>query len=202
MDTPTLILVVAIIALALIVAWLLVERRRTDRLRSRFGSEYRHAVDDTGDRRSAEAELVARQKRVAEFEIRPLSQSQRDRFASTWRDVQAQFVDEPAVAISRADDLIAEVMATRGYPVADFEQRVADVSVDHGNVVEHYRAAHDIAIGDNAATRDTEELRQAMVHYRALFDDLLEVEPGAGNGATRVARPRNQTVARRTSPTS
>jgi hypothetical protein len=184
MEPTTIILIVVILALIAVVGWLLVERRRSKGLQSQFGSEYRRTLDDTGDRRAAEAELEARQKRVAELEIRPLPQAQRDHFARAWREVQARFVDEPELAISQADDLIGEVMQARGYPVADFEQRVADVSVDHAGVVEHYRIAHAIADRTTPGIRDTEELRQAMVHYRALFEDLLEVAPETADGRT------------------
>jgi hypothetical protein len=197
MDTPTILLVLVILALVAVVGWLLVARRRSEDLRAQFGTEYRRAVDETGDRREAEAELEARQKRVAELEIRPLSPSQRDQFAQAWSDVQARFVDQPEVAISQADDLIGEVMQARGYPVADFDRRVADVSVDHASVVEHYRAAHEIAAGQTTGIRDTEELRQAMVHYRALFEDLLEVEPSADDDRVPIRQPSTPTAARR-----
>jgi hypothetical protein len=177
----SLLLGIIVVVLLVAVAWLLYERRRSDTLRSRFGPEYRRAVDDTGDRRRAESELEARQKRVDALDIRPLPAGERDRYRRAWRDVQARFVDDPTGAIREADSLIGDVMQARGYPVSDFEQRVADVSVDHPNVVEHYRAAHEIASrGDDVGT-DTEALRQAMVHYRALFDDLLE---GADERAT------------------
>jgi LPXTG-motif cell wall-anchored protein len=176
MDGTTWLLIVGILVLLAIVGWLLYDRRRSAALRSRFGPEYRRAVDDTGDRRAAESELEARQRRVEALEIRPLPQAERDRYADAWRNVQARFVDEPAAAITEAERLIGEVMHARGYPVADFGQRVADVSVDHPAVVDHYRTAHDIASRSEAGDTDTEALRQAMVHYRALFEDLLETE--------------------------
>ena len=171
--TPTILLVLVVVVLLAVVGWLLYERRRTDELRTTFGPEYRRAVDETGDRRAAEAELRERKERVAALEIRPLEPADRDRFAKAWRQVQADFVDAPGAAITAADQLIGEVMQARGYPVADFEQRVADVSVDHPDVVEHYRAAHAIAGRRTDVSTSTEDLRQAMVHYRALFDDLL-----------------------------
>jgi hypothetical protein len=174
----TLLLVGVIVALLAVVGWLLYERRRSDKLRSDFGPEYKRAVDEAGDRRTAETELRERQQRVKALDIRPLPGRERESYAESWREVQARFVDEPAVAITDADALIGKVMEARGYPVADFEQRVADVSVDHATVVEHYRAAHEIAARRDDMGTDTEALRQAMVHYRALFEDLLEPSNG------------------------
>jgi hypothetical protein len=183
MDTPVVIvLVVALIALIGVAAWLYLKKRRSDGLRTSFGSEYDRARQDHPDQRSAERELTERKERVEQLRIRALSPDERDRFHERWRSAQAQFVDDPAGAARVADELIGEIMQARGYPVGDFEQRAADVSVDHPRVVEHYRAAHAIALrtdrGD-ADTGDTEDLRQAFVHYRALFDDLLEVEAPA-----------------------
>jgi hypothetical protein len=173
MDT-TVLLVVVIVALIAIVGWLLYERRRSAELRDAFGPEYRRAIADAGSRRAGESELDARRRRVHALQLRPLSAPDRNRYATSWREVQSRFVDEPAGAIAEADDLIRTVMEARGYPMADFEQRVADISVDHPAVVEHYRAAHAIAIEQEGRTaQDTEALRQAMVHYRALFLDLL-----------------------------
>jgi hypothetical protein len=169
----TLLLVVVIVVLLAVVGWLLYERRRTTELRSRFGPEYERTVKDTGDRRTAEGELRQRRERVEALEIRPLGGQDRQRYATEWRQVQSLFVDEPKAAVDDADDLIGRVMEARGYPVADFEQRVADISVDHGAVVQHYRAAHAIAERRDEVDTDTEALRQGMVHYRALFEDLL-----------------------------
>ena len=174
----TLLLVVVIVVLLAVVGWLLYDRRGTSNLRSTFGPEYERTVKDAGDRRAAEDELRKRQERVQALEIRPLGGTDRQRYATEWRQVQALFVDEPKVAIDDADDLIGRVMEARGYPVADFEQRVADVSVGHGAVVEHYRAAHAIAERRDDVATDTEALRQAMVHYRALFEDLLGPSDG------------------------
>jgi len=187
--TPTLLLVLVIVVLLAVVGWLLYERRRSDELRSTFGPEYRRTLDETGDRRAAEAELRERKERVAALDIRPLAPADRDRYAGAWRQVQAEFVDAPGSAITDADRLIGEVMQARGYPVSDFEQRVADVSVDHPAVVEHYRAAHAIASRRNDVTTDTEALRQAMVHYRALFEDLLD-----GSGTNRSTEPGSATA--------
>jgi len=176
----TLLLVIVIVALVVLVGWLVYDRRRGSDLRSTFGREYERTVADTGDRRAAEDELRKRKERVDGLDIRALPAEARDRYAQEWRQVQARFVDEPRPAIDQADDLIGQVMQDRGYPVADFDQRVADISVGHADVVEHYRAAHAIAERDqnNENVTDTEQLRQAMVHYRALFEDLL----GAGDG--------------------
>jgi hypothetical protein len=175
MDTSVAILLAIILVIVVgAVAWSLMQRRRTEDLRARFGPEYDRAVHELGDQRQAEAELEARQKRVERLDIQPLSTSERDRFAEAWRATQARFVDEPAAAITDADRLVAEVMRARGYPVGDFEQRAADISVDHPNVLANYRAAHRIALANERGEANTEDLRQAMVHYRALFEDLLE----------------------------
>jgi hypothetical protein len=178
-------LVVVIIALLVLTGWLLYQRRRTTDLQSTFGSEYRRTVEDTGSRRAAEAELQDRKQRVEALDIQPLPAADRDRYAGQWRDVQAEFVDQPQEAVEHADQLIGDVMEARGYPVADFEQRVADVSVEHASVVDHYRTAHVIASRGAQGDADTEALREAMVHYRALFDDLL----GPSNGAETTDRP-------------
>jgi hypothetical protein len=131
-------------------------------------------VEESEDRRAAESELLERSKRVEEFEIRPLDPAERTRFASRWIAVQSRFVDDPKSALGEADELVTEVMGERGYPMDDFDQRAADVSVDHPRVVEDYRAAHGISerVGSNDAT--TEDMRQALVHYRALFSELLD----------------------------
>jgi hypothetical protein len=166
--------IVVLVAIVAAVAWWAGQRRRTDRLRERFGPEYERTVDVTDDRRRAESELEARQERVDALEIRPLTGPNRARFGERWRVIQALFVDDPTMAVDQADTLIGEVMRARGYPVGDFEQRAADISVNHPQVVDHYRTAHRIAERRIAGTIDTEELRQAFVHYRALFADLLD----------------------------
>jgi hypothetical protein len=174
MDTT---LIVILVLLALIVlaggAVLLMQRRRSEDLRRRFGPEYQRALERTGDPRQAEAELEARQKRVAELDIRPLRPEDRERYAEAWRATQARFVDTPAQAIAEADRLVTEVMLARGYPTGDTEQVMADLSVDHAHVLDNYRAARRIVRATQDGQTDTEDLRQAMVHYRALFDDLL-----------------------------
>jgi hypothetical protein len=169
---------IAIIALVVLVAlaiamWLFLKARRTKQLRSQFGPEYQRAVRSAGTASAAERDLQERQQRVEGLKITPLDEEQRARFAEAWENEQAHFVDEPRVAVEAADRLVGDVMRARGYPVSDFEQRVADVSVDHPVVVENYRVAHNIATRDRREPVDTEELRQAMIHYRALFADLL-----------------------------
>jgi hypothetical protein len=174
MSTTTLIaLIVAAAAIAL-AAFLFYQKRRSERLHGKFGPEYDHAVHEFGDRRKAESELERRAERVERFHIRPVSAEQKDRFEQDWRRVQTQFVDQPEQAVSDAHRLVNEVMHARGYPVSsEFEQNAADLSVEHPRVVEHYRAACAIAGSREAGRANTEDLRKAMVHYRALFDDLL-----------------------------
>lgn len=164
---------VAIVAVGALIWWA-GQRRRTEQLKDRFGPEYARTVETADDRKRAEQELQARQERIDALDIRPLSAKNRARFGERWRVVQSLFVDDPSMAVEQADTLIGEVMRARGYPVGDFEQRAADVSVNHPQVVDHYRTAHKIA--ERRATTDvnTEALRQAFVHYRALFADLLE----------------------------
>jgi hypothetical protein len=172
---PILVVIVAVIALAIgaAAAWLLMTRRRRDQLRRRFGPEYQRTVQREGSVHKAEDELDARARRVESLHIRPLNAEDATRFAHAWRAVQARFVDDPGGAVTEAEGLVEEVMAARGYPVGDFEQRVADLSVDHADVVMNYRAARDIAADHRRGRAGTEELRQAMVHYRALFAHLL-----------------------------
>jgi hypothetical protein len=156
-----------------VIGWYLWSRRRSEQLRSRFGPEYDRTVHEAGDVRKAEASLQARAKRVERLQIRPLTPEEASRFSAAWQQVQAQFVDDPKGAITGADRLVGEVMTARGYPVADFDQRVEDISVDHPDVVMNYRAARDIALEHERGHASTEDLRQAMVHYRSLFRDLL-----------------------------
>ncbi|HEV2362889.1 MAG TPA: hypothetical protein VGS12_01690 [Caulobacteraceae bacterium] len=171
---PTTAIIIALVVVALVIAAVLIARRQSShRLRSRFGPEYARAVETTGDKQKAEAELRDRAKRVQKFDIRPLSAPDRDRFFAAWRRVQAQFVDNPRDAVTRADQLLGEAMSARGYPVSDFEAQAADLSVDHPMVVQEYRAGHDIAARHGEGQTSTEDLRQAMVHYRVLFDDLV-----------------------------
>lgn len=185
-------IVIAVVVVALVAAavWRSLARSRTGRLQSRFGPEYDRAVDAAGNRRRAEAELEAREERRQGLDIRPLPQASRDRYLESWGAIQAQFVDEPQLAVAGAESLIKSVMSERGYPVDDFEQRAADVSVDHPDVVEHYREGNRLAHADAGAEGEsTEALRQAMRHYRTLFEQLVEADgdadrPLARDGAT------------------
>lgn len=183
MDTPTIVIALIIfLVLAAALGWVFFRRQRTGKLRERFGPEYEHAMQEVGTRSEAEAELEKRQKRIEKLEIRPLPSEERKRFAQRWQAAQARFVDDPAVAISEANQLVREVMEARGYPVGDFEQRAADISVDYPDVVRDYRAARKIALANERNEADTEDLRQAMVYYRNLFEDLLESVTTAPNG--------------------
>ena len=147
--------------------------RRTKRLRTQFGgAEYDRALAGGGSRRHAEARLEGRNDRIESLHIQPLAPGDRARFAESWRSVQGRFVDSPGGAVTDADQLLRDVMSTRGYPVADFEQRAADVSVDHPLVIDNYRKAHEIAVRQGLGHASTEDLRQAMIHFRTLFEDL------------------------------
>lgn len=180
MGTLGWVLVIAVVVVAAVVIWLLVRQARTRELQRDFGPEYDQTMSRAGDRGLAESELRERRDRVNALDVRPLSRSDHDRFANEWTKVQAEFVDAPAEAVSDADSLIQQVMATRGYPVEDFDRRAADVSVEHPEVVENYRSAHSIAVKEAREDTDgnTEALRKAMVYYRSLFDELLVVEDG------------------------
>lgn len=187
MDTNTLI-VIAIVAVGLAIAGWAYMQWRSRNLRERFGPEYERTVEERGGRMKAEAELRAREKRVEKFDTRPLQPDERAAFIERWRGVQAQFVDDPGAAITAADRLLGEVMAKCGYPVTDFEQRAADLSVEHPEVVENYRAAHAIAVKHEQGKADTEDLRQAMIHCKALFGDLV----GLPNGRDRQPEAREE----------
>jgi len=174
----------AVIAVAGIGAWLVLRKRRTERLRAQFGAEYDRAVKEDGSRRHAEAGLKERTERVESLDIRPLASSDRARFVESWRRIQARFVDGPGGAVTEADQLLGDVMSTRGYPVSDFEQRAADISVDHPLVLTNYRTAHEIAVRQTQGKGNTEDLRQAMIHYRTLFEELVgEPELAVGKAA-------------------
>jgi hypothetical protein len=167
------IVVAALVILALGVL-VVMSRQRSERLRGRFGPEYDRAVAEHGGRRGGEAELARREEQRERLDIVPLSPEARERYSESWREVQTGFVDEPSQALTQADRLVTEVMRERGYPMDEFDQRVADVSVDHPQVVEHYRAAHAIHLANEDGEASTEDLRQAVVHYRALFNELLD----------------------------
>jgi len=186
MDSRVLIAVVAILVVVVAIAatWAYL-RKRSQKLHARFGPEYDRTVEEIGSRRRAEEVLEKREKRVSKLHIRPLAPADQARFAEQWRHVQADFVDDPNLAFSHADALVTDLMQLRGYPVTDFDQRAADISVDHPQVVENFRAAHAVALRHGRGEASTEDLRQAMIHYRALFDELLGTTEVATTGVRR-----------------
>jgi hypothetical protein len=173
-NTGLLVFIIVLVVVAAL-AWLFMRQRRTAGLRDQFGPEYERTVAEAGSRQAAEAELQDRRQRREKLEIAQLDPDARVRYLEQWHLVQARFVDSPTEATRAADLLINEVMRDRGYPVQDFEQRAADISVDHSQVVEDYRAAHAVAEANERSEASTEDLRQALVHYRSLFEDLLDV---------------------------
>jgi hypothetical protein len=177
MDPTLIAFAVAVILVVAVFAWLYVRRRRTTiaQLRQRFGPEYDQAVREHGSERRAEAQLADREKRVESFRVRDLDPTQRERFSGQWHSLQSRFVDHPKGAVTEADELVSSLMQTRGYPVADFNQRAADISVDHPQVVADYRSAHEIALRLEKGEASTEDLRRAMIHYRSLFEELAQV---------------------------
>jgi len=176
LDPKVIVLAAVVIVIAAVLVWLYVRnhRRTTAGLRTKFGSEYDRAVLAHGSERKAESKLEDREKRVEKLKIRELDPTEHERYSKQWDAVQSRFVDSPKGAVAEADDLVSSVMKTRGYPVSDFEQRAADISVDHPRVVQNYRTAHEIALrlGKDQAT--TEDLRTAMIHYRSLFEELVQ----------------------------
>jgi hypothetical protein len=167
---------VGVVALLALAAWVLVQKRKqSDRLQHRFGPEYDRTVGELGGRTKAESELKARETRVEQLSITPLAPAEAARFTQAWNALQGRFVDNPTGVVIQADELVRELMLKRGYPMADFERRAADISVDHPAVVENYRAAQAIVVRDERGQADTEELRRAVVHYRVLFDEMLEI---------------------------
>jgi hypothetical protein len=176
----TVYIIIAIVLVLAIIGVLLgpgyARRKRSERLQEHFGPEYDHTVQTMGDEKKAQTELDERQKHVEALDIRPLSVDERERYLADWAAVQSKFVDEPGQAIVDADHLIIEVMQMRAYPVSDFDQRAADISVSYPELVSNYRAAREIAIKNKQHQADTEELRQAMIYYRSLFEELLKTE--------------------------
>src|SRR5262245_28684396 len=198
MNIP-LIVIIAFFTTAVIIAagvaiWLATRQRRTHALRSRFGPEYNRMARAEGDAARAEGLLLEREKRVKKLDIQPLTTPQRNEFADDWERAQAEFVDDPSAAVVHADALVQEVMKVRGYPVVDFDQRLADVSVDHPAVAQNYRLAHDIAKRHEREDVGMQKLREAMLHYRALFADLLH---DGGLNPVRQVRPERENLARR-----
>lgn len=192
MSLLTVVAIVVVLAIIAAIGWFVYRRQRTERLRREFGPEYDRAVREYGDQGRAEAALADREKRVASLDLRDITPSQRDHFREEWRAVQAQFVDGPTSAVEQADRLIRDVMAARGYPVADFDSRAADLSVDYPTIVENYRTAHAIALRNQRGEANTEDLRQAMVSDRALFDELLGTAP---TEPTKTTEGRNERAA-------
>jgi len=180
MDTTNITTIILAVIVAFIIGGLLGaafnRQRRTKRLQEKFGPEYERTVNELGDKRQAEHELEARLDHVSTLDIRPLSAEEVDRYTNEWRATQAEFVDEPLLALQKADLIIREVMKAKGYPVEDFEQRVADISVDYPELVTDYRGLHLIAVKEDDEKVSTEEMRQAMVHGRALFENLVNKE--------------------------
>jgi hypothetical protein len=174
-STQIAVLVVVVIAVIAVAAFVILQNR-TKKLRARFGPEYDRAVAESGNKFKAEAELERVEKRVSSYPLRPLTGADRDRFQQSWRAIQAKFVDDPAGAFVQADQLLGAVMLARGYPPTDFENRATEISVDHAPVVDQFRAGHEIAIRHSQKQATTEDLRRGMVHYRALFDELMREE--------------------------
>ena len=172
-STLTLIVIAAAIVLLGVVLWAAMQKRRTNTLRSQFGDEYDRTVESEGKRAKAEAALEERAERVAKLEIRPLEPGERDAAIRDWRATKALFVDSPVEAVHRADRVLSEIMAARGSPMADFDRRFEDLSVDHGEVARHYRDGHALVVNHGKGQGSTEDLRQAMIHFEALFDDLV-----------------------------
>lgn len=166
--------VVVVVIIGVVMALVFTGRNRSGQLQEHFGAEYEHTVQALGDEKKAQTELSERQKHVESLNIRPLTEGERERYQVDWAAIQSKFVDEPGQAIEAADRLIMEVMQLRAYPVSDFEQRAADISVKYPALVSNYRAARVIAIKNKDHQADTEELRQAMIYYRSLFDELLK----------------------------
>src|SRR5918995_2933616 len=176
-----LIIIAGLVVIAL-AAWAAMRQRRSQRLRERYGPEYKRTLEERGGRREAEAELERREEKRRRLEIVPLAPEVRDRYVASWREVQARFVDDPSGALADADSLVERVMRDRGYPMDDFDQRAADISVDHPEVVENYRAGHALYVANERGDSTTEDLRQAVIHYRALFGELLETRDEARGG--------------------
>ncbi len=183
---------IGLILLVIIAIWLTVQRRRSDALRARYGDEYERTLEASGGRGPAEANLVARERRVKELDIRPLTTGERDGFATEWHEVKAVFVDSPAEAVLHADRMLTKMMQARGFPMADFDRRYEDLTVHHPETARHYRAGNEITLRQNRGEATTEELRQAMKHYETLFDHLVSdvSDPVETRPATAPASPR------------
>jgi hypothetical protein len=188
MNTMGWIILVIAIAVVVLAAIVIYMNKRSKRLQAKFGPEYSRAVEETGSKYRAESKLERLEKRVEKLSIQPLEPADANRFRDSWRQIQAEFVDDPKTALTNADWLLAAVMSARGYPVANFDERAAEISVNHALVVDHYRAGHQIALRHAAGEASTEDMRQAMIHYRTLFEDLLgtpEAARAKGAGSSR-----------------
>jgi FtsZ-interacting cell division protein ZipA len=187
MDQNQIAILVVVVVIAIIVVaaigYVSSKKRRSQKLRQHFGPEYERVLKQEGDPRKAEGVLEFREKRREKFKIRPLSGSDRQNFSVRWREVQARFVDDPRGAVTVADSLVTDVMQARGYPIGEFDQRAADISVDYPSIVDNYRAGHEIAMRHSAGQASTEDLRQAMMHYRVLFEELLGEDKTYRKGA-------------------
>jgi FtsZ-interacting cell division protein ZipA len=172
-QTTLIIIVVAIVVVLLLISLLTSGRRRSEKLREKYGPEYDYTLQKEGDQRTAEETLVEREKRVKQFNIRTLDAAERDRYRAEWERIQVDFVDHPAKSVEEADRLVSEVMAARGFPVSDFDQQAADLSVVYPSLVSNYRSAHEIATHNQGNGASTEELRQSVVYYRSLYEELL-----------------------------
>jgi hypothetical protein len=176
--SPVAVIILIIVIVVILAAIVLgVQRSRRRRLQNTFGPEYERAVADTGSRADAEKELRERERRHAELELRPLSAESQARYSAAWEEVQIQFVDNPKQAVTTADDLVTRLIGERGYPTGDYDDQLANLSVEHARTLGHYRDAHEISLRNQRGEASTEDLRQALVHYRALFADLLGTEP-------------------------
>ncbi|HEY9481888.1 MAG TPA: hypothetical protein VIR00_02920, partial [Micromonosporaceae bacterium] len=187
MSATDVIVIVIVVVVVAVVAALAVRTMRRRQLRERFGDEYQRVVDEKGGRSAAEAELRRREKLHASLELRDLSDADRARFREGWVAVQTLFVDDPVSAVRDGDRLVTELVAARGYPLSDYEDRLSQLSVEHANVLNHYRDAHEISTRNDAGKATTEELRQALVHYRELFTDLLGERPVGESAGDTVA---------------
>jgi hypothetical protein len=174
MDVGLIIIAIVVVVIIGSLAFLAGRKQKTKRLRNRFGPEYDRVAAKTDNRKTAEAELEARERRRDQFNLRPLDTASAERYQQQWQDTQARFVDSPSEAIGQADGLITTVMQDRGYPMDDFDQRAADLSVEHPDVVNRYRTAHRIAVANERGEASTEDLREAMIHYRSLFERLID----------------------------
>ncbi|MFB9239260.1 hypothetical protein ACFFWC_27635 [Plantactinospora siamensis] len=175
-STSILVIVVIVVVLAVLVGVVVVAGRRRA-LRNRFGPEYDRVVAEQDSRSAAERELRERERRHAELTLNPLSEESRERYASAWEEIQARFVDEPSEAVGAADELVTRLVAERGYPTENYEDQLAHLSVEHARTLTNYRDAHEINLANARGEASTEQLRQAVVHYRALFADLLGADP-------------------------